>query len=290
MAVLSLARRGKTIEELEADEDFYPSSDGEPLAETDYHALAYINTISMLRAFFHDREGVYVAGNNFIYFERGNKSAVVSPDAYVVFGAGKETRKSYKLWEENSLTPNVVIEFTSNKTKKVDTDKKRGIYAEILRVPEYFLFDPQGDYLKPRLIGLSLHDGEYREMKPNRHGRLVSRQLGLEFYADGYLLRIFDSLSGKTLKTHDEALEYGEEAVQLAEHERREKVEFQLIAEHERREAENERREAEHERRKAEHERREKEEFQLKAETEIRELKAKLAELQRNAGHDSNPE
>ena len=261
MAVLDLARRGKTIEELEADEDFYPSSDGEPLGETDKHAWAIRHFLDMLTTFFHEQEEVYVAGNNFIYFERGNKSAVVSPDAYVIFEAGKELRDSYKLWEENALTPNVVIEFTSNKTKKVDTGKKRRIYAEVLRVPEYFLFDPKGEYLKPRLIGLSLHHGEYKEMRPNQQGRLVSSQLGLEFYADGDLLRIFDPITGNTLKTHYETTKSEEEFQQIAEYERRE----------------------------AERERREKEEFQSKAETEIQELKAKLAQFQRNARPGGDP-
>ncbi len=261
MAFSDLARRGKTIEELEANEDFYPFSDGEPLGETDKHAWAIRHFLDMLTTFFHEQEEIYVAGNNFMYFERGDPSAVVSPDVYVIFGAGKELRDSYKLWEEKALTPNVVIEFTSKKTKRADTGKKRRIYAEVLKVPEYFLFDPQGDYLAPRLLGLSLHQGEYEEMKPNQQGRLVSSQLGLEFYADGDLLRIFDPITGNTLKTHYETTK-SEEA-------------FQRIAEHERREVE--------------HERREKEEYRLKAENEIQELKAKLAEFQRNVGLSGDP-
>ena len=238
MAVLDLARRGKTIEELEANEDFYPSSDGEPLGETDKHAWAIRHFLDMLTTFFHEQEEVYVAGNNFIYFERGDPSAVVSPDAYVIFEAGKELRDSYKLWEENALTPNVAIEFTSKKTKRVDTGKKRRIYSEVLKVPEYFLFDPQGDYLNPRLMGFSLHEGAYIEMRPNQQGRLVSSQLGLEFFADGDLLRIFDPITGSTLKTHYETTKSEESFQLIAEQERREKEVLKTSAELERREKE----------------------------------------------------
>lgn len=53
-------------------------------------------------------------------------------------------------------------------------------YRDDLQVPEYFLFDPRGDWLPERLRGYELRAGEYLRIRPGPTGRLLSRQLGLE--------------------------------------------------------------------------------------------------------------
>jgi Uma2 family endonuclease len=111
------------------------------------------------------RPDVYVSGNNFIYYEEGNPRARVSPDAYVVFGAPMRARDSYFAWQEGGLLPGVVFEITSRSTKNEDIVTKFEWYERVLRVPEYFLFDPTGDYLRPRLQG-------YRIGPDNRYTRL----------------------------------------------------------------------------------------------------------------------
>ena len=67
----------------------YPTSDGQPMAETEIHGACMMYAASALRWWFkkHGRDDVYVGSNNFLYYERGNRQAVVSPDVYVVVGA-----------------------------------------------------------------------------------------------------------------------------------------------------------------------------------------------------------
>src|SRR5579862_4559533 len=129
----------------------YPVSDGKPMAETDKHRELMLYFIEALIHFLINRTQAYVSGNNFLFYEEGNPKARLSPDCYVVFGIEPRLRDSYKAWEEGGKLPAVVFEFTSRKTQKEDTNKKRDLYEQTLQVPEYFLFDPTGDYLEPRL-------------------------------------------------------------------------------------------------------------------------------------------
>ena len=77
---------------------------------------------------------------------------------------------------------------------------------EQLRIPEYFLFDPTGDYLKPALRGYRITPiGMYSPIAPQEDGRLVSEQLGLELVADGVRLRFFNPATGEFLPTLAEA-------------------------------------------------------------------------------------
>ena len=108
--------RGKVVE--------YPTSDGKPMAESDIHRDIAYYVIDALKRHFAGRQ-VYVAGNNFLYYEEGNPRACVSPDAYAVFGVTMEPRDCYKAWEEGGRLPNVVFEFTSRKTRQQDSGVKR---------------------------------------------------------------------------------------------------------------------------------------------------------------------
>src|SRR5579883_2923645 len=114
-------------ERLLDDDDLYPSSDGEPMGETDKHARLTMYLLMALELFFRNRPDAYVAGDNFLYWEQGNPKQVVSPDCYVVFGVEKRLRDTYLAWREGGKLPNVVIEVTSKKTKSVDTKKKFAI-------------------------------------------------------------------------------------------------------------------------------------------------------------------
>jgi Uma2 family endonuclease len=181
----------------------YPTSDGKPMAESDKHRDLGYYVIAALKLHFAPRPEVYVSGNNFIYWEEGNPRASVSPDAYVVFGAGMRQRDCYKAWEEGGRVPDVVFEFTSKKTRKEDTDKKRPLYETRLRVPEYFLFDPTGDYLQPRLQGFRLHGGRYVPLELVQ-GRLHSELLELDLVQEGERLRLFDPAAGEWLLSYQE--------------------------------------------------------------------------------------
>jgi Uma2 family endonuclease len=197
----------------------YPESDGKPMAETTPHRQQMSYCIESLDFRYRDRADVYVAGNDFLYWEEGSPRARISPDCYVVFGVEKRVRNSYKAWEEGGRLPSVVFEFTSKKTRYEDTRKKRPLYEQVLKVEEYFQFDPTGDYLKPRLQGFRLRDGVYEPI-PLVNERMFSEKLGLDLVMEGERLRFWDPLTGEWLLSVDElalAREAESEARKFAE-------------------------------------------------------------------------
>jgi Uma2 family endonuclease len=183
------------------------------MAETDIHRLLMIDLHQTLQDWFAARPDVYASGNLLLFYEEGNKRRHVSPDVLVVFGVPNHPRDNYLLWEEGHA-PNVVIELTSSSTKREDTHKKFELYRDVLRVPEYFLFDPKGDYLKPTFQGYRLVGSQYQTMRP-RDGRLLSRQLGLALERDGQYLRLVDPATGHRLPTRAEARRAAEAEVEL---------------------------------------------------------------------------
>src|SRR5438874_1585552 len=124
----------------------YPTSDGKPMAETDWHRDLMVMLIETLKAFYRDSPRTYVSGNLLIFYEQGNKRRHVSPDVFVVKGVPKHDRPNYLVWEEGK-GPDLVIELTSSSTRREDVKKKFDLYQNTLKVKEYFLFDPLGDYL-----------------------------------------------------------------------------------------------------------------------------------------------
>src|SRR5262249_47888905 len=131
----------------------YPSSDGKPMAETPLHMRLMMDLIESLIVWFAGEPLVYVWGNLFLYYVKGDPKKNVSPDVMVVKGVAKDKpRDVFKVWEEGH-SPNLIIEVTSKKTRKEDVTKKFHLYQDILKVHEYYLFDPRGDYLDPPLKG-----------------------------------------------------------------------------------------------------------------------------------------
>ena len=197
----------------------YPEGDGKPMAETPVHMQVMWDVINMLIAWFAKRR-VYVWGNMFLYYVMGDPRKNVSPDVMVVKGVDKnKERRVFKVWEENNRTPSVAIEITSRKTRREDTLTKYALYQDVLKVREYFLFDPFGEYLDPPLIGYRLRTGVYEPIQAV-DGRLPSRELGLHLEANGEELRLWDPTTGQWLLTQKEALQRLEEARQRAEDER----------------------------------------------------------------------
>ena len=136
----------------------YPTSDGKPMAETDYHRDLMLDLIETLKVFYASKPSVYVSGNLLLFYEEGNKRRHLSPDVFVVPGVGNHRRDNFLLWEEGR-PPSFVVELTSSSTRREDTRKKMALYRDVLKVREYFLFDPHGDYLKPSMQGWRLRAG-----------------------------------------------------------------------------------------------------------------------------------
>ncbi len=183
--------------------DDLPESDGKPMAETQKHIRQMVNSLDALIWHFREEPELYVMGNMFVYFvDALGTLRRVAPDIFAVRGVSKEDRRVYAL-EREDKAPDLVIEFTSKKTRKIDSTKKPKIYSW-LGVKEYFIFDPLGDYLRPRLLGHKLVGDRYVVMEGEK-SRLRSTVLGLDLVVEGENLRFYHSLSGEKLLTHEEA-------------------------------------------------------------------------------------
>jgi Uma2 family endonuclease len=195
----------------------YPASDGQPMAETEVHVLAILNLLSALRHHFRAVSDLYVIGNIFLYYIKGNPRARRSPDVMVVKGVGKHRRRSFKLWEEQSA-PAVIFEITSEETKDEDTVSKLSLYAT-LGVREYFLFDPLHDYLEHQLEGYRLVDSAYAPIAPNEDGDIFSEELKLILRPEGEMLRLVDPETHELVPDLDEAVDLARQEAQRAEQE-----------------------------------------------------------------------
>lgn len=186
----------------------YPYTDGEPMAESDQARKYLTYGVEVLEIYFQNREDVYVSGNLFIYYQKGNPKAVVAPDVFVVFGVAKGERLSYKFWEEGNKAPDFVLEITSKTTQDKDEEDKPELYAR-LGVKEYFQYDPTGDYLNPQLKGGRLIEGQYQPitgtLSPDGIFSLFSESLGLELrLLPAGELRFYDPKTGEKLLSHQE--------------------------------------------------------------------------------------
>ena len=190
---------------LPAEDPLYPSSDGKPLAENDWQLEAILSAVDVLRGYFEEQPDVYVSGDLLVYYEEGNPRKSVAPDVFVVIGAPRHNRMTYKLWEEPKA-PDFVLEVASRNTWKEDVGPKRAIYAAI-GVREYWLFDPKNEYFDPPLQGLSLMDGVYRPLPARvEAGRrtLSSAVLGLDLQVENRKLRFREVGGGEPLPTYTE--------------------------------------------------------------------------------------
>lgn len=191
----------------------YPMRDGRPMGETDTHRRVIFDLIGALESYYAGQQ-VYVSGDLLLHYERGNRRRHVSPDVLVTKGLELGDRLNYILWEEG-VPPNMVIEVTSKTTRREDLETKFAIYRDKIKVPEYFLFDPLDEYLKPQLQGYRLRGGEYLPIRPTR-GRFLCKQLGLELEANGTSLRFIEQQTGRMLLSPREQAEEAREQAEVA--------------------------------------------------------------------------
>lgn len=210
---MSASPRPRIDRDLDAESRRYPSSDGKPMSETDLHRQIMVDLIEILQTRYEDDPDVYVSGDLLVFHEEGNKRRHVSPDVFVVFGVMKRPRLNYLVWSEGK-GPDIVIEVTSKTTRREDQTKKRTLYQDVLRVPEYVQIDPTEDYLNPPLQGHRLINGIYQPIEPI-NGRLPSDVLGLLLEKDGTRVIVFDQETGQQLLPgREEAVEARAEAQQ----------------------------------------------------------------------------
>lgn len=174
----------------------YPSSDGEPVAETYAHLYALLITLEVLRQYVAGRQAT-VLGNQFMYYAQGFPKLRVAPDVMVIFEVEPGGRDNYKIWEEGQV-PSVIFEMTSAGTRQQDEVEKKTLY-EGLGVQEYWLFDPKGEWIAEQLKGYRLGDEIY---EPITDG--CSEPLALRLEVDGGLIAFYRQDTGEKLLIPDE--------------------------------------------------------------------------------------
>ncbi|HEY7782513.1 MAG TPA: Uma2 family endonuclease [Ktedonobacterales bacterium] len=196
------------VQQLETDV-YYPDSDGQPMGETDRHRDLLFALVFALTQHFAPHPDVYVTGNLFIYYVRGDPNKNISPDVCVVFGSPQRPRNTYQVWRDGPF-PQMVIELASASTRTRDLGPKRAVY-EGLGVLEYYIFDPHAEAEEttaPTAAGeLHYYQRASAEMPwgPRRRARgetpVYSGLLGLGLSVRGQDLRFVDETTGALLPT-----------------------------------------------------------------------------------------
>jgi Uma2 family endonuclease len=203
-------------------EIYYPSEDGEPLAETSVHADAIIATVAVLRNYlaekFAERSPVVLA-DQFLYYAQGFSRLRVAPDVMVIFDIPQQPYDNYKIWETGKV-PSVIFEMTSASTQAHDQAKKRELY-ESIGVQEYWLFDPKGEWIPEKLRGYR------RQANPPKNDEeslvyeaiadSLSQVLGLRLEVEGALIGFYRQDNGKKLLIPSELFSAWQEEIQRAD-------------------------------------------------------------------------
>ncbi|MGK7885953.1 MAG: Uma2 family endonuclease [Crocosphaera sp.] len=174
----------------------YPSSDGEPVAETYIHLYAILTTLEVLKQYLVGQKATVLA-NQFMYYSQGLPRMRVAPDVMIIFNVEPGGRDNYKIWEEKEV-PQVIFEMTSPGTKNQDQEFKKTLYEQ-LGVKEYWLFDPKGEWITEQLKGYRLRNNIYEIIEDNR-----SEPLKLILKVEGQLIGFYREDNGEKLLIPEE--------------------------------------------------------------------------------------
>ena len=186
----------------------------EPPLESDLHLQQIILLLNCLESFWSHRNDYYATGNLTIYYnaEQLKKRDFCGPDFFVVLNTEKRPRKSWVVWGEKGQYPHVIVEILSDSTAKVDRTKKKELYQNIFRTPNYFWFDP----VSLEFQGFRLSEGIYKPINPDENGYLWSEQLGLYLGIYERKLRYFTP-EGELVLTPQELAELTQEKLKSLE-------------------------------------------------------------------------
>lgn len=205
------------LEPAEADGIQCPPSNlwsDEPELESDNHRDQIDLLIRILRWWWRQRKDVYISGNLTVYYNQKQLKSrdFRGPDFFVVLGTEKKDRRSWVIWDENGLYPNLILEILSDSTRRVDQGLKKDLYQNTFRTPDYFWFDPETYEFQ----GFHLLDGRYEPIQPTEQGWLWSQQLELYLGVFDKKLRFFTA-DGDLIPSPEEL---AEQERQRAEQER----------------------------------------------------------------------
>ena len=174
----------------------------EPPLESDLHLQQITILIGCLERLWQERSNYYASGNLTIYYneEQLKKRDFCGPDFFVVLDTEKRPRKSWVVWGEGGKYPNVIVEILSPSTANIDRNKKKNLYQNTFRTPNYFWFDPESLELQ----GFRLIAGQYQAIAANENGYLWSEQLELYLGIFDRKLRYF-TVDGQLVPTPQEA-------------------------------------------------------------------------------------
>jgi Uma2 family endonuclease len=174
----------------------------EPPLESDLHLQQITILIGCLERLWQERNNYYASGNLTIYYneEQLKKRDFCGPDFFVVLDTEKRPRKSWVVWGEGGKYPNVIVEILSPSTANIDRNKKKNLYQNTFRTPNYFWFDPESLELQ----GFRLIAGQYQAIAANENGYLWSEQLELYLGIFDRKLRYF-TVDGQLVPTPQEA-------------------------------------------------------------------------------------
>ncbi len=214
----------------------YPTSDGEPVAETYVHLWAIVTTLEVLRIYIKtlaQEQGIppategTVLANQYLFYEQNNPKSCVAPDVMVIPRVNRGGRDSYKIWEEGQL-PSIVFEMTSKSTQRDDQEQKKELYAR-LGILEYWLFDPKGEWIKEQLMGYRLEQGVYLPITDLR-SNVLGLSLKVEVMEQGAIIGFYRLDTGKKLLTPDEQIEARIDAEHRADQELQTRIEAEQRA------------------------------------------------------------
>ena len=201
LAVIHAQALYRPVPPVDCDDDGYPYRDSATV-ESDRHDILRSYLGDAMRARYADRAEVCVGCDMGVYFEKGNRAALVAPDLLVAFGVAGRARQSYKVWEEGKI-PDLALEVLSESTWRKNVAVKPGLYRD-LGVREFWTVDPLGKLSAP-VVGLRLAaDGVYEEIPPLPSGGWLSEVLGLELFMDAGEFRFRDPRTGAAVPSYGE--------------------------------------------------------------------------------------
>jgi len=156
------------------EEIIYPSSDGQPMAESTIQYELIVKIKEGCESLFKDDPNVFVAADLLWYPVEGRPEISQAPDTMVIFGRPKGDRLSYIQYREDNIGPQVVFEIRSHNDSNTKMNKKLSFYQRH-GVEEYYLYDPQINELE----GWQRIEGNLEVIEPMEGW--ISPRLGVRF-------------------------------------------------------------------------------------------------------------
>jgi len=168
-----------------------PDSDGEPMEnEREYFQIVLL--YEALEQYWRGRRDFYMGGNMFVYYSPEQAHEILAeeadparprrafrgPDLFIVLDVdGSFRRQKWVVWDEGGRYPDVIFEFLSPSTRRIDQTTKKTLYEQTFKTREYYWYDP----FDPREFqGWRLDsDNRYQAMTPDARGWIWSSALQL---------------------------------------------------------------------------------------------------------------